>query len=57
MGQPLGLLPADICARALRAGGATALLNARINSDEIRLLGRWKTDTMLRYLHSTSSPP
>jgi hypothetical protein len=37
--------------RALRATGATALLSRDINGKEIQLLGRWKSDSMLRYLH------
>jgi hypothetical protein len=36
MGQPLGLLPGDVCARALRAGGATALLNVGSRAMENR---------------------
>ena len=42
---------ADITAKALRATGATALLNENIVGDKIKLLGRWKSDAMLRYLH------
>jgi hypothetical protein len=30
-----------------------ALITACINSELIRLLGRWQSDVMLRYLHST----
>lgn len=45
----------NIHARALRATGASALLHAQIDSDLIRLLGRWKSDTMLRYLHAQSA--
>jgi hypothetical protein len=37
--------------RALRATGATALLSRDIHGKEIQLLGRWKSDSMLRYLH------
>lgn len=46
---------AGIHARALRASGASALLHAQIDSDLIRLLGRWQSDTMLRYLHAQSA--
>ena len=42
---------ADITVKALRATGATALLNKNIVGDKIKLLGRWKSDAMLRYLH------
>ena len=34
----------------MRPGGATALLCAGIDKDAIQLLGRWKSDAMLRYL-------
>jgi hypothetical protein len=37
--------------KALRATGATALLSRDIDGREIQLLGRWKSDSMLRYLH------
>ena len=31
-----------------------ALLTARVDPDTICLVGRWQSDTMLRYLHTTS---
>lgn len=46
-----GFDPADVSSRALRAGGAMALLCAEVDSDTIQLLGRWKSNQMLRYLH------
>ena len=45
-----GIDPSCISARSLRPGGATALLCANIDKDAIQLLGRWKSDAMLRYL-------
>ena len=30
------------------------LLTESVDSDMIRLIGRWQSDTMLRYLHTTS---
>ena len=45
-----GIDPSLISARSLRPGGATALLCANVDSDVIMLLGRWKSDAMLRYL-------
>ena len=36
--------------KGLRPGGATALLCAGVDKDAIQLLGRWKSDAMLRYL-------
>ena len=31
-----------------------APLIARVNTDTIRLMGRWSSNTMLRYLHTTA---
>ena len=45
-----GIDPQLISARSLRPGGVTALLCAGVDSDPIKLLGRWKSDAMLRYL-------
>ena len=43
-------------ARSLRAGGAMALLCGRVDADTIRLVGRWKSDAMFRYLHAQALP-
>lgn len=56
LGPSLGFLPSDVTARCLRAAGANALLCAGIDTDIIRLLGRWKSDEMLRYLHTQAGP-
>jgi hypothetical protein len=47
-----GIDPSWISARSLRPGGATALLCAGVDSDNIKLLGRWKSDAMFRYLRA-----
>ena len=52
----LGIDPASISARSLRPGGATAMLCARIDRDITRLLGRWQSDEMLKYLHAQAAP-
>lgn len=52
----LGFTPSDISARSLRASGAMALLCAHVDTDIIRLLGRWRSDEMLRYLHLQAEP-
>lgn len=52
----LGFAPSDISARSLRAGGAMALLCGGIDRDVIRLVGRWKSDAMFRYLHAQALP-
>ncbi len=46
-----------VSARSLRPGGATALLCANIDKDAIMLLGRWKSDAMLRYLRIQALSP
>jgi hypothetical protein len=56
LGPSLGFLPSDINARSLRAAGAIALLCTHVDSDVIRLLGRWRSDQMLRYLHVQAEP-
>ena len=52
----LGFNPEDVTARCLRAAGANALLCANVDTDIIRLLGRWRSDEMLRYLHLQAAP-
>jgi len=56
IGHELGFLPSDVSARCLRAAGATALLLAKVDPDVIRLIGRWRSDEMLRYLHVQAYP-
>ena len=56
LGPALGFLPKHISARSLRAAGAMALLCAHVDSDIIRLIGRWRSDEMLRYLHVQAEP-
>jgi len=55
-GTALGFNKEDISARSLRAAGANALLFAKVDTDIIRLIGRWKSDEMLRYLHVQAAP-
>lgn len=55
LGPSLGFLPNEVSARCLRAAGANALLNAKVEPEIISLLGRWRSDTMLRYLTVQSS--
>ena len=56
LGPSLGFLPEDVSTRSLRAGGANALLLARVDPDIISLIGRWRSDEMLRYLHVQAAP-
>jgi hypothetical protein len=55
-GAHFGVLPSDISVRSLRSSGAMALLCAKVDTDRIRLLGRWRSDEMLRYLHVQAVP-
>jgi hypothetical protein len=50
LGPTLGFVATDVSARCLRAAGANALLNARVDPEIISLIGRWRSDQMLRYL-------
>jgi len=53
--ERIGITPDEVEARSLRAGGATALLAADVDTNTIQLLGRWKSDAMIRYLHVAAS--
>ena len=55
-GENLGFLPKEVLARSLQAGGAMELLCSGINTDIIWLIGRWRSDKMLRYLHLQAEP-
>lgn len=56
LGPTLGFVANDVSARSLRAAGAMALLCANVDTDLIRLVGRWRSDEMLRYLHVQAEP-
>lgn len=56
LGPQFGFNSKDISARSLRASGAMALLCAQVDTDIIQLLGRWRSDEMLRYLHIQAEP-
>lgn len=51
-----GIPPEEITARSLRSGGATTLLCAKVDPNTIALIGRWKSDAMLRYLIVQARP-
>ena len=53
-GPQVGFTPEDVSARSMQAGGAMALLMARVDTDTIRLVGRWRSDDMLRSLHTSA---
>ncbi len=43
-------------AGALRCMGATALLQGKVPLQLIKLVGRWQSDEVFRYLHTQSEP-
>ena len=51
-----GVIPEKVQTRSLRAGGAMALLCAQVDSDMIKLVGRWRSDAMFWYLHAQATP-
>jgi hypothetical protein len=46
----------NISARSLRSSGAMALFCAGMDKTTIQLLGRWKSEELLRYLHTQAFP-
>lgn len=52
----LSYLPSDVSPRSLRSGGAMALLLAGEDKMVIQMVGRWKSDALFTYLHSTALP-
>ena len=55
-GTPLEFTHQDASARSLRAAGAMALLCSGVYHDIISLIGRWRSDKMIRYLHVQAEP-
>ena len=46
----------DISAHSTRAGGAMALFCAGVGAERIKLVGRWRSDELFRYLHVQTQP-
>jgi hypothetical protein len=51
-----GIEASEISERSLRAGGAMVLLYCGIDMNNIRMIGRWNSDAMKRYLHVQVQP-
>ena len=51
-GAEFGIGPDNVSAGCLQSTGTMALFCGGVDSNRIRLLGRWQSWTMLRYLHS-----
>lgn len=56
LGTTYGIASGEVSVRSLRSSGAMSLLCARVDTDMIRLLGWWRSDEMLRYLHVQTFP-
>ena len=54
IGPQVGFTPYDVSTRSMRAGGTMAPLMACVNTAAILLVGRWRSDAMLRYLQKTA---
>ena len=54
-GAKYNITPSQISVGAFRTTGAMALFNAGVDSTRIRLIGRWNSWAMLRYLHVQSN--
>ena len=48
--------PASVECRSLRTSGAMALFSRGVDALLIKLVGRWRSDAMLRYMHVQSCP-
>ena len=57
VGNSLGFRPEDISARTICARGAMDLLLGSVNYNKIKLLGRWRSNNMMTYLHTFAPPP
>ena len=55
-GTHLGFTHHDIYVRSLRAAGAMALLCSGVDHNIISLIGRWRSDKMMSYLHVQAEP-
>mgnify|MGYP000259219092 CR=1 FL=1 len=54
-GAKYNITPSQISVGSFRTTGAMALFNAGVDSTRIRLIGRWNSWAMLRYLHVQSN--
>ena len=55
-GTHLGFTHKDVSARSLREAGAMALLCSGVYTNIISLIGRWRSNKMMRYLHVQADP-
>ena len=55
-GTHLGFTDKDVSAQSLQAAGAMTLLCSGVYNDILSLIGRWRRDKMLWYLHVQAEP-
>ena len=55
-GGSLGLQTKHTSARSLQAGGAMVILIGNIDTDTIRIIRRWHSVKIMRYLHVIAQP-
>jgi hypothetical protein len=51
-----GIEASEIGVRTLRADGTMTLLHGRIDMNNIRMMGCWNSDAMMRYLKVQAQP-
>ena len=55
-GTPLGFTHHDVSARSLRVAGAMAVFFSGVDHDIISLIGCWRSNKMMRYVHMQAEP-
>ena len=53
-GPQVGFTLEEVSARSMHAVKAITILIARFDTDTIRLVGRWRSDAMICYLHTSA---
>eukprot|EP00978_Attheya_sp_CCMP212_P028261 scaffold97193_cov48-Attheya_sp.AAC.1 len=56
VGPQVWFSPSDVSAHSLHSSGAMVMLCAGIDSLIIKMLGHWRSDEILRYLHVQATP-
>ena len=56
VGASVGFLPEDVSCSCLWDGGAMAILCTQIDPLTIQLIGRWRLDAIISYLHVQAAP-
>ena len=51
----VGFRTEDVSARSMHAWGSMALILAKVYTETIRLVGRWRSNEMMLYLHTSTN--